>query len=521
MSDINVTVNTTTRETVVVEGTTQVVQVNSLGGGVPDLSFYLPRAETGQFVTRSETGNFGGGGGGVSGDYVLHSETGSLTGTFALKSQTGGFLTTGQSGQFYSSANPSGYLRPADTGIISNSFYPLNSNPAGYLTGSTGGVVNVNQTGQFYAASNPNGYITSTALVPYVQTGQTGQFYANSNPSGYITSAALSPYVLQSATGVYTGIFYPLIGNPSGFILASQSGQFYASSNPNGYITVSSLIPYVQTGQTGIYSNSFYPLNSNPNGYLTGSTGGLASTGYVTGVSGALDSRLASTGNFLYGLIQASSAGVSSINGQSGSITFTGAGNVVVSLAGQAFTFSGDTGAYANFVLKTSTGSFITTGQTGILVGQNQTGALANSFVSFAQTGVFYASNNPSGYITTGYVGKFAQFGMFVDNGTGLVATGAKGYFQIGYTMQLKGWTVIGSSGDLTVDIRKSNFSTFPTFTSIASGIKPNMTGAVKNNGVDFTNWNSTINNGDFVQFVVLNSTVTQFNLTITGLKYV
>ena len=80
--------------------------------------------------------------------------SGTLTGNYALKSQTGLFVTTVQTGQFVSTA----------------------------------------QTGAFYAANNPSGYITGVNLSSYITTGQTGNFYAANNPSGYITGVNLSAY---------------------------------------------------------------------------------------------------------------------------------------------------------------------------------------------------------------------------------------------------------------------------------------------------------------------------------------
>ena len=56
-------------------------------------------------------------------------------------------------------------------------------------------------------------------------------------------------------TGVLTNSFYPLSGNPSGYILPSQTGSF------------------ITTGQTGAFggggggTGNYYPSNSNPSGY--------------------------------------------------------------------------------------------------------------------------------------------------------------------------------------------------------------------------------------------------------------
>src|ERR1700677_2532461 len=112
-----------------------------------------------------------------------------------------------------------------------------------------------------------SGYILEV-VGPYTgvfNTGQlTGNFYPlNSNPSGY----------LNSLTGLNTGNFvtYPVLTgnnisllatigtlyypntNPSGFITTGQSGAFYSSSNPSGFITGLNTGNFVTTNQTGSF----------------------------------------------------------------------------------------------------------------------------------------------------------------------------------------------------------------------------------------------------------------------------
>jgi hypothetical protein len=140
----------------------------------------------------------------------------------------------------------------------------------------------------------------------YVLTGQTGQFYSASNPSGFITSVDLTPYA-TTVNLASTGSTLQSQVNT----LNAATGELYPKSNPSGFIT---------TGQTG----QFYS-NNNPSGYAT--------TSYVDNVSGVLNDK-----------ISGSSAGVSSVNTQTGALTFTGAGNVTVSINGQTFTISGSGG---------------------------------------------------------------------------------------------------------------------------------------------------------------------------------
>jgi hypothetical protein len=355
---------------------------------------------------------------GASGQLIM---TGAGNVTVTRSGQTFTFSGAGATGDYYPNNNPSGFLTSGQTGILvgknqtgiySGSFYPLSSNPSNYVQSSqTGILVGKNETGAF------------------ITTGQTGQFYATSNPNGYITASALTPYVQTGQTGAYTGSFYPLNLNPSGYLTGSTGGfvstsqtgvlvgknetgifanSFYPlSSNPNGYLT-GSTGGFVSVNQTGIYSGSFYPLSSNPSNYVTASqTGAFATTGYVTGASGVLNATINATGSYLFGLIQASSAGVSSLNGASGSLTLTGAGNVISSRAGQTITFSGDTGAYVNFALKSDTGGFLTTNTVGGVRTINVTGLLSSGAVTF--TGAGDVTITQSGQLIT-----FSGFSAYV-----------------------------------------------------------------------------------------------------------
>ena len=71
----------------------------------------------------------------------------------------------------------------------------------------------------------------------------------------------------------------------------------------------------------------------------------LSNYATITGlnsVSGELSERIESTGSYLYSLINISSAGVSSLNGQSGIISILGTGNINVTTQGQTIFISGD-----------------------------------------------------------------------------------------------------------------------------------------------------------------------------------
>ena len=121
-------------------------------------------------------------------------------------------------------------------------YYPLSTNPAGYISSISALDITTALGYTPYDASNPAGYITSSALTPYLTSATAAStYYPLTNPSGYITSAALSGY-LTAATAAST--YYPLT-NPNGYItgitgldVTTALGYTpYDSTNPSGYIS--------------------------------------------------------------------------------------------------------------------------------------------------------------------------------------------------------------------------------------------------------------------------------------------
>lgn len=165
-------------------------------------------------------------------------------------------------------------------------------------------------------------------------------------------------------------------------------------------------------------------------------TGSFATISYVTGASGVLSDRLISTGSYLFGLINASSAGVSSINSLSGAMTFLGAGNVSVTGSAQTIYFSGDTGAYGNFIGRGESGQFASainlsnTGASLISLFAGPSGRL----IKFNGTGIESASIRETGGIVqfgiTNSTGLFS--GIFHINSQGALLWNSNNLYPIG-----------------------------------------------------------------------------------------
>lgn len=368
--------------------------------------------------------------------------TGFNSGLYVLKSDTGNyqlyFVTRNETGQFYPLTNPSGYISNSGfalisfvTGISGNIQSQIN-----LLNNNTGNYLLRSETGQFYPSSNPSGFITGI---------DTTQFYLSSNPQGYATSGDLSGVsgiLNDKINSINAGV--SSLNNLSGALSLEGRGNITISTGI-GTIYISgtdisgsnvSLSGYITTGDA---DNRYYTKN-NESGFLNTLSG--LSTGYVQDVSGALSIRIESSGSYLYSLINASSAGVSSINTRSGALNLVGAGNISVTTDGQTITVSGDTGAYNLFATKIDLGTtgqtlynqIISTNnnltQTGIVLLQNtadtgnalqnQINSITNGTGSF--TGLFYPLyGNPSGFINGLALVPYAT-NLYVENTSGYLS---------------------------------------------------------------------------------------------------
>ena len=265
-------------------------------------------------------------------------------------------------------------------------------------------------------------------------------YYPRSNPSGYITGVDLSNY---STISYVTGI--------SGYL------QFQISS-----IDTSSTGEFLTTGAG---DSRYYPLSSNPSSYLVAADiSDLASTSYVTGVSGYLQSQIAEiidgTGSFITGIDLSAYQTVVASTGISGYLQTQISAIDLSSLESATGNLDVRVSAIENvsgdFALKVNTGAFLTTGagdsryyplssnpssylvavdinhlaSTGYVTGvsgylQSQITSINNgtgNFVTSSQTGQFYPINNPSGYITGVDLSPYQTIES---------STGISGYLQI------------------------------------------------------------------------------------------
>jgi hypothetical protein len=219
---------------------------------------------------------------------------------------------------------------------------------------------------------------------------------------------ASQTWVNNAITGFAAGgSYYPLTGNPSGFITSGQTGAFASIVNlATTGVTLQNQIVTL----SGYEAATYYP-KTNPSGYVTtGVTGGLASQSWVTGQGYATTSALNTATNGLQ--IQ-----INSISGVGESGAYPMYGNP------SGFIMPYQTGDFASLINLATTGATLqgrvnTLSGNLITSGANLTSSI-NS-LSGTLTGNYYLKSNPSGFITTGQSGAFASVVNLASTGSSL-----------------------------------------------------------------------------------------------------
>ena len=110
-----------------------------------------------------------------------------------------------------------------------------------------------------------------------------------------------------------------------------------------------------------------------------------------------------------------------------------------------------------------------------------------------------------------------SSINFVIDGGGSTISTGTKGYVIADFTGTLQSVTLLGdASGSITVDIKKSTYSGFPTTTSMANaGTKANLASAQKSQDTTLTSWTTAITAGDIIEFNVTVASVTVTRVTV------
>lgn len=376
------------------------------------------------------------------------------------------YLTSGSSGSFYLTSNPSNYITNSNlNGLISSgssnltylqtgasgSFY-LTTNPNSYITssnlaglGTTGSLdlryLASGSSGQFYLTSNPSNYITNSNLnglissgsanLQYLVTGASGDFYRSSNPSNYITNTNLNGLISTGSANLT-------------YLTTGSSGSFYLTTNPSNYINSSNLNGLITTGSSDLRylvsgaSGQFY-LTTNPNNYISSSNlNGLISTGsadnrYIfSGFSGEVykvnnplnfvnSGNLETTGtniqnqiNIIKNLNYVTGISITGGIGITGTLLFTGQ-NINVIQSGNTILFSGNLpgaagGGEANTASNLSPGSGWFAQKAGVDLQFKSLNVQPNLNIS-GNSNTLTLDIKPTGMLS-GLIGELISYGM-------------------------------------------------------------------------------------------------------------
>lgn len=201
-------------------------------------------------------------------DHVI-SVTGQLTGDYLTKASAdtiyqpiGDYLTTADSGNFYPmEGNPSGFL----TGVDLSNYYEKNETSSKQEIGDVINEINnniANLSGKYYPlTSNPSGYLTAhqdisdkldvTAFTAYTATAKGIEYSAgeNINITNYVISGKdWSAEIKNATTGKLdatafnSGDFYPMTGNPSGFITGVDLSNYYQKNETSSKEEISAAL---------------------------------------------------------------------------------------------------------------------------------------------------------------------------------------------------------------------------------------------------------------------------------------
>jgi hypothetical protein len=173
----------------------------------------------------------------------------------------------------------------------------------------------------------------------------------------------------------------------------------------------------------------------------------------------------------------------------------------------------------AGTVTATTANGKTTINQSGVASVALQTNGTPNgsqSLLNLANGTGIVITDNGTGTVT---VRNAATGGLGVSiYGSTVPNTGLLGFIQLDYSCTINSWTIItnSSSGSAQFDIKKSNYATYPTTTSIVASAPPLVTTSQKATSSTLTGWTTTITAGDIVEFYLTSvSTATIMALII------
>jgi len=160
----------------------------------------------------------------------------------------------------------------------------------------------------------------------------------------------------------------------------------------------------------------------------------------------------------------------------------------------------------------------LTAGGLQNLVGAQQTGTLEATGQVINFTGGATVTQASPGVIQVAVGSAVAPIEFVIDGGGVAITTGSKGYLEIPYACTITAVRLMADqSGSIDVSIKKANYATMPTTTSIVAADHPVLSSAVKSQDTTLTGWTTAIAAGDWLEYVVNSaSVVTRVTLSLT-----
>jgi hypothetical protein len=94
--------------------------------------------------------------------------------------------------------------------------------------------------------------------------------------------------------------------------------------------------------------------------------------------------------------------------------------------------------------------------------------------------------------------------GVVIDGGNATITTGSKGFVQVPFNCNVVEWRLFGdTTGSVVFDIKSCTYSSYPTTTSIVASNGPTLSSASKNKDTTLTGWTTSLNAGDYLEFVI------------------
>jgi hypothetical protein len=91
-----------------------------------------------------------------------------------------------------------------------------------------------------------------------------------------------------------------------------------------------------------------------------------------------------------------------------------------------------------------------------------------------------------------------------VDASPNVIGTGVKGQVTLDVTGTIESWTLVSDTpGNLVVDVKRTTYQNYPSFSSITGTEKPTLSNQAKNKDDGLLTWNTILNAGDILRFEV------------------